>query len=495
MTTENSAKLAVLIDADNASASIVESLLEEIAKYGIASVKRIYGDWSSGLSKWKDALLPHAITPVQQFAYTKGKNATDMAMVIDAMDLLYSNTFDGFCIVSSDSDFTRLASRIRENGLTVYGFGQKKTPESFRKACDKFIYTENLLSHTTVDMGEDKVQTPIFRNKRKTPAELKQDTALMNLFRNAVKEHADDDGWTSLGVIGQYINKVNSDFDARNYGYTKLSYLISAIDIFETQMHGNHLWLRLKKRNSSLAPKTESKPYTSVSEPTAFQQNNDAPLVITIPAVSTAMPAEKVSVTIEPEEKSKAKEPVLVQIETRAPEFTSYEKGRDDQTKRGRGRPRKTVFETTVTPAESSRGRGRPAKSGFNNRSSKSGRSSGETSSQHHWNRLVPMVQKAIERTCDIEGWATVSSVARELVTSDGGFNAKDYGFDNANNAISAISSEWVDSRKAGRGLRVRVVKPYDIEVDGNTIPAHELAAKSKTPVIDEDDDNFGNNF
>lgn len=186
---------------------------------------------------------------------------------------------------------------------------------------------------------------------------------------------------------------------------------------------------------------------------------------------------------------------MLVQIETRAPEFTSYEKGRDDQTKRGRGRPRKTVFETTVTPAESSRGRGRPAKSGFNNRSSKSGRSSGETSSQHHWNRLVPMVQKAIERTCDIEGWATVSSVARELVTSDGGFNAKDYGFDNANNAISAISSEWVDSRKAGRGLRVRVVKPYDIEVDGNTIPAHELAAKSKTPVIDEDDDNFGNNF
>lgn len=128
-----SAKLAVLIDADNAPADIIDALLEEIAKYGIASVKRIYGDWSSGLKKWKTALLPHAITPVQQFAYTKGKNATDMALVIDAMDLLYSNTFDGFCIVSSDSDFTRLASRIRENGLTVYGFGEKKRPNHSAK--------------------------------------------------------------------------------------------------------------------------------------------------------------------------------------------------------------------------------------------------------------------------------------------------------------------------------------------------------------------------
>ena len=142
MTTLANKKLAVLIDADNAPADIIDRLLEEVAKYGIASVKRIYGDWSHGLSKWKAALLPHAIIPVQQFAYTKGKNATDMALVIDAMDLLYSGNFDGFCIVSSDSDFTRLASRLRESGLTVYGFGEKKTPEAFRKACDKFIYTE-----------------------------------------------------------------------------------------------------------------------------------------------------------------------------------------------------------------------------------------------------------------------------------------------------------------------------------------------------------------
>nr|WP_237749395.1 hypothetical protein [Snodgrassella communis] len=207
------------------------------------------------------------------------------------------------------------------------------------------------------------------------------------------------------------------------------------------------------------------------------------------------MPAEKVSVTIEPEEKKKDKEPVLVQIETQGSEFTSYDKTRQEQTKRGRGRPRKIVFESAVTPAEKSRGRGRPPKSTFNTRSTRSGRSSNETSSRHYWNRLVPLVQKAIERTCDIEGWATVSSVARELVTGDGGFNARDYGFDSANNAIAAISSEWVDSRKAGRGLRVRVVKPYDVEVDGNTIPAHELAAKSIAPVIDDDDDNFGNNL
>ena len=145
---------------------------------------------------------------------------------------------------------------------------------------------------------------------------------------------------------------------------------------------------------------------------------------------------------------------------------------------------------------DSGRGRGRPAKNSFNStRSNKSNRSGGEISSQHHWNRLVPMVQKAIERTCDIEGWATVSSVARELVTSEGGFNARDYGFDNANNAITAINNEWIDSRKAGRGLRVRVVKPYDVEVDGNTIPAHELAAKTQVNTTDVDDDNFGNSI
>ncbi|MDF7675230.1 NYN domain-containing protein [Neisseriaceae bacterium ESL0693] len=486
MTTENSAKLAVLIDADNASASTVESLLEEIAKYGIASVKRIYGDWSSGLSKWKDALLPHAITPVQQFAYTKGKNATDMAMVIDAMDLLYSNTFDGFCIVSSDSDFTRLASRIRENGLTVYGFGQKKTPESFRKACDKFIYTENLSVHTVIETDEEKNQTTVIRNKRKTSTELKQDTALINLIRNAVKEHADDDGWTSLGVVGQYISKVNSDFDSRNYGYPKLSYLINAIDLFETQMHGNHLWLRLKKHygnNHSFNNRTDNKDNTESFHSPSVAENNEAPLVITIP---THEPIDEgINITIAPVEAT----PAPVQIETQKPrEETKYtfNNNRVTQPQRTRGRPRKEQEPNFNTRAEPRYERSRPVKSGYG--TGRTTKFSANDSREHHWNRLVPLVQKAIERTGDIEGWATVSSVAREMVTGETGFNAKEYGFDNANTAIAAVSSEWVESRKVGRGLRVRVAKPYDLEVDGNTIPAHE-----RNTIPAGRNDNFGN--
>ncbi len=188
---DQQARLAVLIDADNAPADIIDRLLEEIAKYGIASVKRIYGDWSHGLSKWKAALLPHAIIPVQQFAYTKGKNATDMALVIDAMDLLYSGNFDGFCIVSSDSDFTRLASRLRESGLTVYGFGEKKTPTAFRKACDKFIYTEIFLpekQRANKERGNSKTHSPAAEENNNTPDALP-------LLKRAVRENADDLGW------------------------------------------------------------------------------------------------------------------------------------------------------------------------------------------------------------------------------------------------------------------------------------------------------------
>ena len=417
-------------------------------------------------------MLPHAITPVQQFAYTKGKNATDMAMVIDAMDLLYSNTFDGFCIVSSDSDFTRLASRIRENGLTVFGFGQKKTPESFRKACDKFIYTENLSTHITIESDEEKTQVAVVRNKRKTSSELKQDTALINLIRNAVKEHADDDGWTSLGVVGQYISKVNSDFDSRNYGYPKLSYLINAIDLFETQMHGNHLWLRLKKHNSSFSNKSERKEVidTQINLP---QNDHSAPLVITIP---THEPIDEgINVSIAP---AAEQAPLIVQVETKSTDEKRYDYNkRTSQIKSNRGRPRKELDTSVNNRSDFKRDRNRPAK--VMHSQTKSGKfSSSENNREHYWNRLVPLVQKAIERTGDIEGWATVSSVARELVTGEIGFNAKEYGFDNANNAIAAVSSEWVESRKVGRGLRVRVVKPYDIEVDGNTIPSHELNAK-----------------
>ena len=216
-------KLAVLIDADNTSPSIMDGLIAEIANYGVTSVKRIYGDWTSpNLLSWKDKLLEHAITPIQQYAYTTGKNSTDSAMIIDAMDLLYTENLDGFCIVSSDSDFTRLASRIRESGLTVYGFGEKKTPRPFVVACDKFIFTEILREN---DHG--------FSTFPKLTRELKADTKLVNLLRGAVEDSADENGWSHLGNVGQNITNKSPDFDPRNYGYKKLGELIRAIQLFE----------------------------------------------------------------------------------------------------------------------------------------------------------------------------------------------------------------------------------------------------------------------
>ena len=226
MTNGQAQKLAVLIDADNAQPSIIEGLLAEIAKYGTASVKRIYGDWTAPhLKSWKDVLLLYSIQPIQQFRYTVGKNATDAAMIIDAMDLLYTNKFDGFCIVSSDSDFTKLASRIREAGLVVYGFGEKKTPEPFVSACDKFIYTEVLI------VKEDD-HLPI---TRKSTIELKQDTKLVTLLRNAVEASSDESGWAHLAPVGSNIAKQAPDFDPRNYGYTKLGELVAATKLFEIE--------------------------------------------------------------------------------------------------------------------------------------------------------------------------------------------------------------------------------------------------------------------
>ena len=219
-------KLTVLIDADNAQPSIVDGLLSEIAKYGTANVKRIYGDWTlSGLKGWKEVLLQYSIQPIQQFGYTLGKNATDSAMIIDAMDLLYTGKFDGFCIVSSDSDFTKLAARIREAGLFVYGFGEKKTPKAFVSACDKFIFTEVLRSK---DDFSDKI-------KRKTTSELKKDTKLVNLLRNAVEASSDDSGWAHLASVGSNIAKQASEFDPRNYGYKKLGELASATKLFQLE--------------------------------------------------------------------------------------------------------------------------------------------------------------------------------------------------------------------------------------------------------------------
>jgi hypothetical protein len=222
---EGQKRLAVLIDADNTQPSIIDGLLEEIANYGVATVKRIYGDWTSThLKGWKEMLLEHAIQPIQQFAYTRGKNATDSAMIIDAMDLLYTETMDGFCIVSSDSDFTRLSARIREAGLIVYGFGEQKTPKAFVGACDRFIFTEILRKK------EDEKEGPT--TKPRSARELKSDSRLVNLLRNACEDSADETGWANLGTVGQNVANKAPEFDPRNWGYKKLGELVKAIDIF-----------------------------------------------------------------------------------------------------------------------------------------------------------------------------------------------------------------------------------------------------------------------
>ena len=233
MPTENTARLAVLIDADNAQASITEGLLAEVAKFGTAHVKRAYGDWTaSHLRGWKDQLLAQSIQPIQQFAYTTGKNATDSAMVIDAMDLLYSGRFDGFCLVSSDSDFTRLAARLRESGMIVYGFGERKTPTPFIAACDKFVYTENLRFE---EAASDNLGTKPAKRRPATATQLKADAALVSLLHNAVDAASDDDGWAQLASVGNIITNQRPDFDSRSYGYGKLSDLITATSLFEIE--------------------------------------------------------------------------------------------------------------------------------------------------------------------------------------------------------------------------------------------------------------------
>ncbi len=243
-----STKLAVLIDADNAQPAVVEGLLAEIAKYGTATVKRAYGDWTGPqLKGWKEALLKYAIQPIQQFRYTTGKNATDSALIIDAMDLLYAAKLGGFCIVSSDSDFTRLAARVREAGLVVYGFGEKKTPMPFVSACDKFIYTEIL-----VDKADEDDETVAPRSS----AQLKQDTRLVALLRNAVEASSDDSGWSNLAPVGSNIAKQAPEFDPRNYGYRKLGELVAASGLFEIEKRKlgdgttTATWLRSRRRGA-----------------------------------------------------------------------------------------------------------------------------------------------------------------------------------------------------------------------------------------------------
>jgi uncharacterized LabA/DUF88 family protein len=215
-------RFAVLIDADNAQPSIIEGLLTEIAKFGVASVKRIYGDWTTPqLGGWKRSLLDYSIQPVQQFGYTSGKNSTDSALIIDAMDLLYTSRFDGFCLVSSDSDFTRLAMRLREEGLEVIGFGEQKTPKSFVAACDKFIYTE-VLRPATEPMSLEPVQP------RSTPPK-KDLKPIIDLISNVVETSGGDDGWANLGTVGSTISKTKPDFDSRLYGFKKFSDLVRSV--------------------------------------------------------------------------------------------------------------------------------------------------------------------------------------------------------------------------------------------------------------------------
>ena len=239
MAEPRSPRLAVLIDADNASAKIVDGLFEEIAKIGEASVRRIYGDFSSARSKaWTDVLARHAIIPQQQFAYTTGKNASDITLVIDAMDLLHSGRFDGFCLVSSDSDFTRLASRIREQGIDVFGFGEQKTPESFRQACRRFIYTENLLPQDPVN-GTDETQAA---------RSLQRPSAATPIIKKVIAQMESEDGWVPLGAVGTQLANLASDFDPRTYGSRKLSDLVKKTNAFEIDTpEGKPLRIRIKQ--------------------------------------------------------------------------------------------------------------------------------------------------------------------------------------------------------------------------------------------------------
>lgn len=238
---EPTLRLAVLIDADNAQAAVIEGLLAEIARFGEATVKRIYGDFTSPTSaSWKKVLQRYAIKPVQQFAYTTGKNATDSTLIIDAMDLLYTRKFDGFCLITSDSDFTGLAMRLREEGLTVLGFGEKKTPDAFRNACHKFLFTEVLRPSTTQESSVSPVKASNESKVAPTQpvaeaAEAKQEFPRQFVL-TALEQSIDDAGWAHLGTFGSYLTKLQPDFDSRLYGYKKLSDLVKAkLDIFVTE--------------------------------------------------------------------------------------------------------------------------------------------------------------------------------------------------------------------------------------------------------------------
>lgn len=227
-------KIAVLIDAENAQYSILGAVLSEISKYGHIIVKRAYGDWSSEhLRNWKQPLNELAINPVQQFSYTQGKNSSDSAMIIDAMDLLYTGKFDAFALITSDSDFTKLASRLKESQIYVFGVGEQKTPIAFRNACDDFISTEVLRNLESTDKPIPQENANTVETERRTRQELCCDSRLINILRNSINEYADDDGWASLGLCGGLIKRQHPDFDPRTYGFLTLTSLIEATELFE----------------------------------------------------------------------------------------------------------------------------------------------------------------------------------------------------------------------------------------------------------------------
>ena len=247
--TEPEKRIALLIDADNAPASKIDLVLAEVARHGVANVRRAYGNWkSSNLKGWEAVLHEYAIRPIQQFAYSSGKNASDMAMVIDAMDLLYARNLDGFAIVSSDADFTPLVMRLLTDGMKVYGFGEKKTPSPFVNACSKFTYVEALGAGDS-DNGQTAATTP------KDAQELRGDARLVQMLRSAVDVGSGDDGWTRLDVVGGQIGN-QASFDPRNYGYRKLSDLVKASGLFELKQDGKVIWIRDKPRRRAPAKKT-----------------------------------------------------------------------------------------------------------------------------------------------------------------------------------------------------------------------------------------------
>jgi uncharacterized LabA/DUF88 family protein len=248
--------MAILIDGDNISSAYIKEMMEEITKYGNPTIKRIYGDWTNPhLVKWKNVLLENAITPIQQYGYTTGKNATDSAMIIDAMDILYSGKVDGFCIVSSDSDFTRLATRLREAGMQVIGIGEKKTPNPFIVSCDKFIYVEILKTRTDKkDAGEDDKSSPKDSVDKISSREIK-------LIETSISDISDEDGWAFLGDVGSLIQKISPNFDSRNFGFAKLTPLIKSIGRFEIELRDSPkskhklIYVKNKERKSSRSKK------------------------------------------------------------------------------------------------------------------------------------------------------------------------------------------------------------------------------------------------